>query len=456
MRNMKVFAGQSISNGELIPEKEPSEELGDDINDLASESYAIDHLYKDYCRSEELYQELQELHQSLESAYLEDGVDRASYEMYKGPCRSLYSRMGEDISFISYEHFSSRIQMSLEESNSRISALFGKIGDFISQIGDKVLAYLGNSTKLAKIIEKEAIDLKTFAKGKSIDTGRFAEGKDFPYLKAFNIDGKEETNIATSMKIIASYTQFFNNPKAVDGSIAIMDMANKYMEMITSTKDTYQKRDRSWFKELNSLGREISKKQKELSLPLREMFGLHSVSKAPRYYNFGQGDYFESMSLPGGWKVCMVDIKKKATIWAEDLNDDTNLITKEELILDSYQANFVHTGDAIYNGLYQITDRDIESITDDVVKITKTIQEHRRQVEYIVSQFSKASKAYEKTALRIRFEKYAWDADTGWVELIMRLNRTLLTSLMYLGKEISQYSLKESQLALDYIRKVLK
>ena len=258
------------------------------------------------------------------------------------------------------------------------------------------------------------------------------------------------------MKIIASYTQFFNNPKAVDGSIAIMDIANKYMEMITSTKDTYQKRDRSWFKELHSLGREISKKTERTLSPFKRDVWLHPIAKAPRYYNFGKGDYFESMSLPGGWKVCMVDVKKKATIWAEDPNDDTNLITKEELILDSYQANFVHTGDAVYNRLYQITDRDIESITDDVVKITKTIQEHRRQVEYIVSQFSKASKAYEKTALRIRFEKYAWDADTGWVELIMRLNRTLLTSLMYLGKEISQYSLKESQLALDYIRKSAK
>lgn len=451
---MKVFAGQSISNGELVPETAPTEELGDDVNDLASESYEIDHLYKDYCRSEELYQELQELHQSLESAYVEEGIDRASYEMYKGSARSLYARMGEEISFISYEHFSSRIQMSLEESQSRISALFSKIGDFISQIGDKILGYLGSITKMAKVIEKEAIDLKAFAKGKTIDTSRFAEGKDFPYLKAFNIDGKEETNIATSMKIIASYTQFFNNPKAVDGSIAIMDMANKYMEMITSTKD--QKRDRSWFKELSSLGREISKKQKELSVPLREMFGLHSVSKAPRYYNFGQGDYFESMSLPGGWKVCMVDVKKKATIWAEDPDDEFELTAKEEIILDSYQANFIHVGDSAYGGLYQITDRDIESITDDVVKICKTIQEHRKQVEYIVGSFSKASKAYEKTALRIRFEKYAWDADTGWVELIMRLNRTLLTSLMYLGKEISQYSLKQSQLALEYIRKVLK
>lgn len=454
---MKVFAGQSISNGELIPETVPTEELGDNVNDLTSESYAIDHLYKDYCRSEELYQELHDLHQSLEAAYLEDGVDRASYEMYKGPCRSLYARMGEEISFISYEHFSSRIQMSLEESQSRISALFEKIGDFISQIGDKILGYLGSITTMAKVIEKEAIDLKAFAKGKTIDTSRFkGNNKALPYMKAFSIDDKEETSVATSMKIIASYTHFFNNPKAVDGSIEIMDMANKYMEMITSTKETYQKRNRSWFKELHSLGREISKKQKELSLPLREMFGLHPITKAPRYYNFGKGDYFESMSLPGGWKVCMVDVKKKATIWAEDPNDDTNLITKEELILDSYQANFVHTGDAVYNGLYQITDRDIESITDDVVKITKTIQEHRKQVEYIVSQFSKASKAYEKTALRIRFEKYAWDADTGWVELIMRLNRTLLTSLMYLGKEISQYSLKESQLALEYIRKVLK
>ena len=233
MSNMKVFAGQSISNGELIPETAPTEELGDDVNDLASESYAIDHLYKDYCKSEELYQELSDLHQSLESAYVEEGFNRASYEMYKGSARSLYTRMGEEISFISYEHFSSRIQMSLEESSSRISALFGKIGDFISQIGDKVLAYLGNSTKLAKVIEKEAIDLKAFAKGKSIDTSRFAEGKDFPYLKAFSIDGKEETNIATSMKIIASYTQFFNNPKAVDGSIAIMDIFG-----VTSTKIT--------------------------------------------------------------------------------------------------------------------------------------------------------------------------------------------------------------------------
>lgn len=451
---MKVFAGRSISNGELIPETGPTEELGDDVNDLASESYAIDHLYKDYCRSEELYQELHDLHRSLESAYLEDGVDRASYEMYKGSARSLYARMGEEISFISYEHFSSRIQMSLEESQSRISSLFSKIGDFISQIGDKILGYLGSTTKLAKVIEKEAIDLKAFAKGKSIDTNRV--NKDLPYMKAFSIDDKEETSIAISMKIIASYTQFFNNPKAVDGSIEIMDMANKYMEMITSTKDTYQKRDRSWFKELNSLGRGISKKQKELSVPLREMFGLHPIAKAPRYHNFGKGDYFESMSLPGGWKVCMVDVKKKATIWAEDPNDDTNLITKEELILDSYQANFVHTGDAIYNGLDRITISDVDSIADDIVKICKTIQEHRKQVEYIVSQFSKASKAYEKTALRIRFEKYAWDADTGWVELIMRLNRTLLTSLMYLGKEISQYSLKQSQLALEYIRKVLK
>lgn len=453
---MKVFAGQSISNGELVSETAPTEELGDDINDLASESYAIDHLYKDYCRSEELYQELHDLHQSLESLYLEEGIDRASYEMYKGSARSLYARMGEEISFISYEHFSSRIQMSLEESQSRISALFEKIGDFISQIGDKILGYLGSITTMTKVIEKEAIDLKAFAKGKTIDTSRFANGKDFPYLKAFSIDGKEETNIATSMKTIASYTYFFNNPKAVDGSIAVMDMANKYMEMITSTKETYQKRDRSWFKELSSLGREISKKQKELSVPLREMFGLHSVSKAPRYYNFGQGDYFESMSLPGGWKVCMVDIKKKATVWVEDPDDEFELTAKEEIILDSYQANFIHVGDGAYGGLYQITDRDIESITDDVVKITKTIQEHRKQVEYIVSQFSKASKAYEKTALRIRFEKYAWDADTGWVELIMRLNRTLLTSLMYLGKEISQYSLKQSQLALEYIRKVLK
>lgn len=453
---MKVFAGQSISNGELIPETTPTEELGDDVNDLASESYAIDHLYKDYCRSEELYQELSDLHQSLESAYIEEGIDRASYEMYKGSARSLYARMGEEISFISYEHFSSRIQMSLEESQSRISSLFSKIGDFISQIGDKILGYLGSIIKIAKVIEKEAIDLKAFAKGKTIDTSRFANGKDFPYLKAFNIDGKEETNIATSIKIIASYTYFFNNPKAVDGSIAVMDMANKYMEMITSTKETYQKRDRSWFKELSSLGREISKKQKELSVPLREMFGLHSVSKAPRYYNFGQGDYFESMSLPGGWKVCMVDIKKKATVWVEDPDDEFELTAKEEIILDSYQANFIHVGDGAYGGLYQITDRDIDSITDDVVKITKTIQEHRKQVEYIVSQFSKASKAYEKTALRIRFEKYAWDTDTGWVELVMRLNRTLLTSLMYLGKEISQYSLKQSQLALEYIRKVLK
>ena len=453
---MKVFAGQSISSGELIPESQPTEELGDDINDLASESYEIDHLYKDYCKSEELYQELHDLHQSLESAYLEDGINRASYEMYKGSARSLYARMGEEISFISYEHFSSRIQMSLEESQSRISTLFGKIGDFISQIGDKILGYLGSITTMAKVIEKEAIDLKAFAKGKSIDTSRFAEGKDFPYLKAFSIDGKEETNIATAMKIIASYTQFFNNPKAVDESIAIMDMANKYMEMITSTKESYQKRDRPWFKELSSLGREISKKQKELSVPLREMFGLHSVSKAPRYYNFGQGDYFESMSLPGGWKVCMVDIKKKATVWVEDPDDEFELTAKEEVILDSYQANFVHTGDAIYNGLDRITDRDIESITDDVVKICKTIQEHRKQVEYIVSQFSKASKAYEKTALRIRGKEYAWDTDTGWLELVMRLNRTILTSLMYLGKEISQYSLKQSQLALEYIRKVLK
>lgn len=453
---MKVFAGQSISNGELIPETGPTEELGDDVNDLASESYDIDHLYKDYCRSEELYQELHDLHQSLESAYVEEGINRASYEMYKGSARSLYARMGEEISFISYEHFSSRIQMSLEESQSRISALFSKIGDFISQIGDKILGYLGSITKMAKVIEKEAIDLKAFAKGKTIDTSRFANGKDFPYLKAFNIDGKEETNIATSIKIIASYTYFFNNPKAVDGSIAVMDMANKYMEMITSTKETYQKRDRSWFKELSSLGREISKKQKELSVPLREMFGLHSVSKAPRYYNFGQGDYFESMSLPGGWKVCMVDIKKKATVWVEDPDDEFELTAKEEIILDSYQANFIHVGDGAYGGLYQITDRDIDSITDDVVKICKTIQEHRKQVEYIVSQFSKASKAYEKTALRIRGEKYAWDTDTGWVELVMRLNRTLLTSLMYLGKEISQYSLKQSQLALEYIRKVLK
>ena len=453
---MKVFAGQSISNGELVPETVPTEELGDNVNDLASESYAIDHLYKDYCKSEELYQEFHELHQSLESAYLEEGIDRASYEMYKGSARSLYARMGEEISFISYEHFSSRIQMSLEESQSRISALFEKIGDFISQIGDKILGYLGSITKMAKVIEKEAIDLKAFAKGKTIDTSRFANGKDFPYLKAFNIDGKEETNIATSIKIIASYTYFFNNPKAVDGSIAVMDMANKYMEMITSTKETYQKRDRSWFKELSSLGREISKKQKELSVPLREMFGLHSVSKAPRYYNFGQGDYFESMSLPGGWKVCMVDKNKKATVWVEDPDDEFELTAKEEIILDSYQANFIHVGDGAYGGLHQITDRDIESITDDVVKITKTIQEHRKQVEYIVSQFSKASKAYEKTALRIRGEKYAWDTDTGWVELVMRLNRTLLTSLMYLGKEISQYSLKQSQLALEYIRKVLK
>lgn len=453
---MKVFAGQSISNGELIPETVPTEELGDNVNDLTSESYEIDHLYKDYCRSEELYQELHDLHQSLESAYVEEGINRASYEMYKGSARSLYTRMGEEISFISYEHFSSRIQMSLEESQSRISALFSKIGDFISQIGDKILGYLGSITKMAKVIEKEAIDLKAFAKGKTIDTSRFANGKDFPYLKAFNIDGKEETNIATSIKIIASYTYFFNNPKAVDGSIAVMDMANKYMEMITSTKETYQKRDRSWFKELSSLGREISKKQKELSVPLREMFGLHSVSKAPRYYNFGQGDYFESMSLPGGWKVCMVDIKKKATVWVEDPDDEFELTAKEEIILDSYQANFIHVGDGAYGGLYQITDRDIDSITDDVVKICKTIQEHRKQVEYIVSQFSKASKVYEKTALRIRGEKYALDTDTGWVELVMRLNRTLLTSLMYLGKEISQYSLKQSQLALEYIRKVLK
>nr|DAW83051.1 MAG TPA: hypothetical protein [Caudoviricetes sp.] len=454
---MKVFAGQSISNGELIPESQPSKELGDDINDLASESYEIDHLYKDYCRSEELYQELHDLHRSLESAYLEDGVDRASYEMYKGSARSLYARMGEEISFISYEHFSSRIQMSLEESQSRISSLFSKIGDFISQIGDKILVYLGSTTKMAKVIEKEAIDLKAFAKGKTIDTSRFkGNNKDLPYMKAFSIDDKEETSVAMSMKIIASYTQFFNNPKAVDGSIAVMDMANKYMEMITSTKETYQKRDRSWFKELNSLGREISKKQKELSVPLREMFGLHSVSKAPRYYNFGQGDYFESMSLPGGWKVCMVDIKKKATVWVEDPNDEFELIPKEEIILDGYQANFVHTGDAIYNGLDRITISDVDSIADDIVKICKTIQEHRKQVEYIVSQFSKASKAYEKTALRIRGEKYAWDTDTGWVELVMRLNRTLLTSLMYLGKEISQYSLKQSQLALEYIRKVLK
>ena len=85
---MKVFAGQSISNGELVPETAPTEELGDDVNDLASESYAIDHLYKDYCKSEELYQELHDLHQSLESAYIEEGFNRASYEMYKGSARS--------------------------------------------------------------------------------------------------------------------------------------------------------------------------------------------------------------------------------------------------------------------------------------------------------------------------------------------------------------------------------
>lgn len=453
---MKVFAGQSISNGELVPETAPTEELGDDVNDLASESYEIDHLYKDYCRSEELYQEFHDLHQSLESAYLEEGIDRASYEMYKGSARSLYARMGEEISFISYEHFSSRIQMSLEESQSRISALFSKIGDFISQIGDKVLAYLGSITKMAKVIEKEAIDLKAFAKGKTIDTSRFANGKDFPYLKAFNIDGKEETSVAMSMKIIASYTQFFNNPKAADESIAIMDMANKIMEMITSTKDTYQKRDSSWFKEINALANEISKKQKELSTPLREMFGLHPITKAPRYYNFGKGEYFESMSLPGGWKVCMADIKKKVTILAENPNSEKGFITKGELLLNSYKANFVHTGDAIYNGLDRITDRDIESVTDDVVKICKIIQGYRKQVEHVVSSFNKASKAYEKTALRIRDKDYVRGIDTDWIAFVVRVNRMLLTSLMYLGKEISQYSLKESQLALEYIRKVLK